>query len=65
MALKTVQRITKSGSKALCINVPKKIQEILEIKAGDYIEIGWGETVKKEGYRPLRSKKKKGELPKL
>lgn len=57
MGLRSVQKISRSGN-SLTINVPKKIAEILEIKLGDYVEIDFGEVIK-------RRNNKERSLPKI
>ena len=46
MGLSSVQKVSRSGN-ALIVNIPHKIVEIMGIDLGDYLQINWGEIVKK------------------
>lgn len=62
MGLDSIQKVSRNGD-ALIIVIPKKIEEILGLKAGDYINITYGDIVKKAEER--KEIKEKRRLPEI
>ena len=53
--LRSLQKVWKTGE-VLCIAVPRRIREVMGIQRGDYVEVDWGEIIKK-GEKEVKSKK--------
>ena len=45
--LGSVNKVWRSGT-TLVIAIPRRIREILNIQKGDYVEVDWGEIVKRD-----------------